>query len=1067
MRRFFVILFVLAAVRSAMAQGADAPLINGGTPQLLEGTVTLVDTNRGLVVLQERGRAKALRLDPFPTALRVGERVAVEGELGIFCSAFPDFPNQPAGSGVLGVFETSVGGEENSLSRLRGWLQPPADGKYTFWLAADAEAELWLSTNALPIFAKRISVVTEATRPGEWNRDGEQQSDPVTLKGGQTYYIEARQRQGNAPGFLAVAWRGPNFERRILDGKYLSLERPVGGATNGILREYWTNCFLTRLTALPSNSTNVVMLALNHARVRSLGKGDLSSPRRIRAGRAWSDDRNFAWAELEGTVSFAAADHGGLTLELADAEAWMTVRIVNWDGRPASSLFNRRVRVQGVCEQTANAKREPVVGLLWMQDARQLTLLEDAPDRAPKPTRAVEPVELPGGGQEIRIADLPETAAERLEFETNHFRIRGVVTFMDRVSNRDLLFVQDDSGSMRLRVPPALFETRPIAPAQQLEADGEVHFALGGSMFEVSSATVSGWGQMPKPLPFPERADARKTDGQWVEAQGVVRAAKNETLFVMANIGMLPVWVGGGGPSNALAPYVDALVTLRGVFTLQLSNGPALLVPAAAFIQVREAAPTDPFGLPTRPIRQIRAEEASPSSLHRVKVAGVVTYRDGRMLCVQDEAGGARVLAVAPGDIAVGDRVEVAGFPDRSGETFSLVESLLRTVAPGRAPIPAAMPLDDLLVGRLDAMLVNIDGVVLEQKTRNGYHQLELQNGQRAFAAVLAANAGSLPSFPVGSRIQITGVNRLQFANPESAGADANVHPVPATMDILLRSPADVVLLQRPPWWNWRYTLGVVAALAVVLAVALVWIRTLRRRVEERTRALQETMGRLKKETEISATLAERDRLAAEIHDTLEQGLSGIMLQLDSVDSRLKGNPEEARGFLEMARRMVSFSRGEVRNSLWNLESSLLQNGNLGAALAEIARQMSAGDTVKVGVELAGTAHPLPPAVEHHLLRCAQEALNNALKHAGATTIQIKLSYHEKTVQIAVVDNGRGFEPDSVLTETGKSLGLRNLRSRSWKIKARLEVISSPGRGTTIQLTVPLRAGAEKPTEKS
>ena len=101
-----------------------------------------------------------------------------------------------------------------SDERLRGWLQPPTDGKYTFWLAGDAEAELWLSTNALPVFSKRISVVTEATRPGEWNRVGEQQSDPVSLKGGQTYYIEARQRQGNAPGFLAVAWRGPNWLTR-------------------------------------------------------------------------------------------------------------------------------------------------------------------------------------------------------------------------------------------------------------------------------------------------------------------------------------------------------------------------------------------------------------------------------------------------------------------------------------------------------------------------------------------------------------------------------------------------------------------------------------------------------------------------------------------------------------------------------------------------------------------------------------------------------------------------------------------------------------------------------------
>lgn len=1060
MRRIIVILFALAVMRSALAQGAVAGGINGSQTQIFEGTVTLVDTNRSLVVLQERSRAKALMLDSIPASLRMGERVAVEGEPEIYSSAFPDFPGRPSGSGVLGAFETPVGGANHSLSRLRGWLRPPTDGKYTFWLTADAEADLWLSPDATPASAKKIATVSEATRPGEWDRDGDQQSNPVSLKAGETYYLEARQRQSSAPGFMAVAWRGPDFERRILGEEYLSPWRAEGGSTNGILSEYWTNCFLTSLSALPSNATNVVLLALNHAHVSPLGEGDLSAPRRIRVGRAWANERNFIWSELTGTVSFVAADRGGLTLELTDGEARMTVHILNWDGPPASSLLNRRVRVQGACEQTANAKGEPVIGLLWMQDAGQLTLLEDAQDRAPRPVRVAEPVELPGGGQESLIADLPANATESKFYESDRFRIRGVVTFVDRVSGRDLLFVQDESGGALLRVPASLLETQRIMPGQQIEADGEVHFAPGEPPFVVTSTTVLGWGQWPTPLPFPDRSDAKQAEGQWVEAQGVVRAAKNGTLFVMEKGGLLPVWVGGVGSSNGLPQYVDALVTLRGVFTMQLSNGPMLLVPSPRFIEVREAAPADPFHLPSQTIAQARAEEAN--SLHRVKLTGVVTYRDGRMLCVQDETGGARVLAVAPSDIAVGERAEAVGFPDRSGESFTLVETVLRTNSPGWSPVPAAMTLEDMLAGRLDATLVQVDGVVLDQKTRNGYHLLELQNGQRAFTAMLATNAGGLPAFTVGSRLQITGVNRLQFASPEPAGAGENFRPVPATMDILLRSSADVILLQRPPWWNWRYTLVVVVVLAAILAVSLVWIRTLRQRVEERTRELRDTMGRLQKETEISATLAERDRLAAEIHDTLEQGLSGILMQLDGLDSRLKSDPEGARSFLEMARRMVNFSSGEVRHSLWNLESSLLADGNLGAALTEIAKQMGAGNTVKVSVEFSGPAHPLPPAVEHHLLRCAQESLNNAFKHAQATAIQIKLSYRENSVQLAVVDDGRGFEPDAVLTEAGISLGLRNLRSRSRKIKAQLEVVSSPGGGTTIQLTVPLPAGAEK-----
>lgn len=282
-----------------------------------------------------------------------------------------------------------------------------------------------------------------------------------------------------------------------------------------------------------------------------------------------------------------------------------------------------------------------------------------------------------------------------------------------------------------------------------------------------------------------------------------------------------------------------------------------------------------------------------------------------------------------------------------------------------------------------------------------------------------------------------------------------------STVDVLLRSPADVELLQRPPWWNWKYSVALGILCAVILAISLIWIRTLRRRVEERTEELKAAMARLQKETETSATLVERDRLAGEIHDSLEQGLNGIMMQLDGVDSKLGDDSSGARRYLEMARNMVRFSREEVRHSLWNLESDLLAKGDLGAALTEIAQQMSASDRVRVSIQVMGSPTQLPPATEHHLLRICQEALNNALKHAQAKTIQITLNYSAQSVQLSVADDGCGFAPDQVLTRTGMHLGLRNLRTRARKIKGRLEVNSQPSKGTTIEVRVPVNGAIE------
>jgi signal transduction histidine kinase len=391
-----------------------------------------------------------------------------------------------------------------------------------------------------------------------------------------------------------------------------------------------------------------------------------------------------------------------------------------------------------------------------------------------------------------------------------------------------------------------------------------------------------------------------------------------------------------------------------------------------------------------------------------------------------------------------------------------LRESVVRKVGDASPPEPIKMMMEGLLEGRLNCWLVRLEGIVLDRKTRQGRQLLELQNGQRVFQAVLTEGAGHLNPLPIGSRVEVTGVTQLQIASRSPTAATGRGDPLVATMGVLMRTPADLVLLERPPWWTWKHAATGGAILVAILIAAVGWIRGLRRRVAQRTDELQAAMGRLQKETELSATLAERERLAAEIHDTLEQGLSGIMMQLDGADMRLANDTSGARENLEMARRMVQFSRAEVRHSLWNLESQLLKNRDLGAAIKEMARQASAGSSTPVTVEVSDTRFALPPAIEHHLLRCAQEAIGNALKHSGAKNIRVELGYGSDTVELEVSDDGSGFDSGQVLTGPGTHLGLRNLRSRARKMKGRLDITSQPGQGTTVRLTVPFPGQVER-----
>jgi len=226
--------------------------------------------------------------------------------------------------------------------------------------------------------------------------------------------------------------------------------------------------------------------------------------------------------------------------------------------------------------------------------------------------------------------------------------------------------------------------------------------------------------------------------------------------------------------------------------------------------------------------------------------------------------------------------------------------------------------------------------------------------------------------------------------------------------------------------------------------------------VEERTRQLKTTMEKLNAETRNAATLAERDRLAGEIHDSLQQGLSGLMLQLDAT-LKLNSLPDDVRTRLNVARNMVSFTRHEVQHAVWDMESPLLEDTELGEALRKLTALINPGAAV-ISIDVTGTPRLLPSMTKHHLLRIAQEAITNGVRHAAPRRISVELDYRHDAVALAVSDDGIGFDPDAVLSKSVHHFGLRGLRTRAKKIAGDLQLRSTPGQGTTIHIVVPLPA---------
>jgi signal transduction histidine kinase/streptogramin lyase len=204
------------------------------------------------------------------------------------------------------------------------------------------------------------------------------------------------------------------------------------------------------------------------------------------------------------------------------------------------------------------------------------------------------------------------------------------------------------------------------------------------------------------------------------------------------------------------------------------------------------------------------------------------------------------------------------------------------------------------------------------------------------------------------------------------------------------------------------------------------------------------------------AVLGERARLAREIHDTLAQGFVGISSQLDAVALAMPDEPGPARKYLDLARRMARHSLTEARRSVMDLRASVLEGQDLSAALQSGTKLWTAGSGVQVDIDVSGDARPLPDDYEQHLLRIAQEAVANALKHASARRIWIKLHMEARKLYLRIKDDGRGFNQEGAFATVGGHFGLLGMRERAERLGGELHLASRPGEGTEVEVRVPL-----------
>lgn len=213
---------------------------------------------------------------------------------------------------------------------------------------------------------------------------------------------------------------------------------------------------------------------------------------------------------------------------------------------------------------------------------------------------------------------------------------------------------------------------------------------------------------------------------------------------------------------------------------------------------------------------------------------------------------------------------------------------------------------------------------------------------------------------------------------------------------------------------------------------------------------------------QFEAVLAERNRLAREMHDTLIQGCTSTSALLEAMASMRQEHHSERDDLLDCARLQVRALADESRRAVWNLRQPDHESNDVGRLLQLMAHQASQGSGVPVGFESSGKPLSLDPLMEHDLVMVAREAVHNAVRHAHPHQVMLKVNFDQRDIELRVLDDGCGFHPNDVASRESEHFGLIGMRERTERLGGIFDLRSEPGKGTQLYVRLPIHSGHQR-----
>lgn len=593
-----------------------------------------------------------------------------------------------------------------------------------------------------------------------------------------------------------------------------------------------------------------------------------------------------------------------------------------------------------------------------------------------------------------------------------------------------------------------------VQPGDIVRIEGHAQHGVIVGGIRPDKVTVIGRGPVPEATAIkPADLGTGRFHYRRVTIEGVVRrvdpagdAAVRLALQAPGGQAILELETPDAAASGEARRLIDARVRATGLVVGNVNRQrqvvePFLRVKRLADVEVLEPPPADAFGAPVVPLEQLASRALGE---HRVVVRGtaVAPPLDGAVY-IRDGDASLRVRTDAQ-EIRPGDVVEAAGFPEMGIYSIELADTECRVTASVEPPPPRpATAKKQSDVDRLDADLVRIEGPVLD--AADG--RIVVRHGEVDYA--IEPPTGARLDVAAGSLVRATGIGRVAAIEGKSYRA------FPRSYTLLLPAAEDFVVVRSPPWWTpRRILLAASAALGATLAVAaaaLAWVMLLRRQVRRQLGVIE---GKLQSE----AVAEERRRIAREFHDSLNQGLAAAVLRLDAAAHRL--TDERSRGVVEQQRRLLSALQSEAREFLWDLRDPVHAEATLADSLRADLAQFDGVSDAKIQFE-AGDAAPgdlrYEPMIQHQIVRIVREAVANAITHAKAGRIGVRLDDAAGSSEpgcIKIVDDGCGFDVAARSAAEGH-FGIRGMQERARRIGGRVEIDSTPDGGTRVTLILP------------